>query len=203
MLLNPKTFQSACPDETSREIMKKTIALFERKGKRRLKEDDQERVWYADFLEFVKENQIFATLLTPSEYGAPGCALGHVAQLRVQRDPRLLRAAVLVHVAGVDPRAGADLDEPQRGGEEEDRPAPQGRRHLRFRPLGEGARRRHLFHRHAAQAPGRRQLRGRGRQVLHRQRQRGGDRLDVREDVRFRRLRLLRGRTRTTRSSSS
>jgi len=68
MLLNPKTFQSACPDETSREIMKKTIAWFERKGKRRLKEDDQWRVWYDDFLQFIKENQIFAKLLTPSKY---------------------------------------------------------------------------------------------------------------------------------------
>lgn len=68
MLLNPKKFQSACPDELSREIMQKTIAFFERKGKRRLKEDDQWRVWYDDFLQFVKENRIFATLLTPSRY---------------------------------------------------------------------------------------------------------------------------------------
>jgi acyl-CoA dehydrogenase len=69
MLFNPKTFTSTCPDERSREIMQKTIAFFERKGKRRLKEDDQWRVWYDDFLQFIKENKIFATLLTPAEYG--------------------------------------------------------------------------------------------------------------------------------------
>ena len=41
MLFNPKTFTSSCPDEPSRDIMAKTIKFFERKGKRRLKEDDQ------------------------------------------------------------------------------------------------------------------------------------------------------------------
>ena len=71
MLLNPKKFQSECPDEKSREVMRKTIEFFEKKGKRRLKEDDNWRVWYADFLQFIKENKIFATLLTPSGYGAP------------------------------------------------------------------------------------------------------------------------------------
>jgi len=71
MLLNPKKFQSGCPDEKSRDIMLKTIEFFERKGKKRLKDDDHQRVWYTDFLQFVKENKIFATLLTPSGYGEP------------------------------------------------------------------------------------------------------------------------------------
>ena len=71
MLLNPKKFQSGCPDAKSRDIMLKTIEFFERKGKKRLKDDDQHRVWYSDFLQFVKENKIFATLLTPAGYGEP------------------------------------------------------------------------------------------------------------------------------------
>lgn len=70
MLLNPKKFVSACPDEASRDIMAKTINFFETKGKGRLKKDDHERVWYADFLEFVKKEKIFAALLTPSAYGS-------------------------------------------------------------------------------------------------------------------------------------
>ena len=49
--------------------MLKTVAFFEKKGKRQLKHDDHERVWYADFLEFVKREKIFATLLTPAPYG--------------------------------------------------------------------------------------------------------------------------------------
>jgi acyl-CoA dehydrogenase len=69
ILLNPKHHDRAYPDERSRAIMLKTIGFFERKGKRRLTHDDRERVWYADFLEFVKQERIFATLLTPSAYG--------------------------------------------------------------------------------------------------------------------------------------
>ena len=69
MLLNPKKHSSACPDERSREIMRKTIEFFETKGKFKLKRDDHERVWYADFLDFVKNEKIFAELLTPSGYG--------------------------------------------------------------------------------------------------------------------------------------
>jgi len=69
ILLNPKQHDREYPDERSREIMRQTIDFFEKKGKSKIKEDDRERVWYADFLEFVKENQIFATLLTPSAYG--------------------------------------------------------------------------------------------------------------------------------------
>ncbi len=69
-LLNPKKHQHNYPDEETRQIMLKTIAFFENKGKAKLKEDDHARVWYADFLEFIKEEKIFATLLTPTKYGS-------------------------------------------------------------------------------------------------------------------------------------
>jgi acyl-CoA dehydrogenase len=69
VLLNPKQHNRPYPDERSRQIMLKTIEFFERKGKRKVKADDHERVWYTDFLEFQKEEGIFATLLTPSGYG--------------------------------------------------------------------------------------------------------------------------------------
>ncbi len=68
-LLNPKQHQRNYPDEETRQIMLKTIAFFENKGKAKVKKDDYDRVWYADFLEFVKEEKIFATLLTPAQYG--------------------------------------------------------------------------------------------------------------------------------------
>jgi acyl-CoA dehydrogenase len=70
ILLDPKHHDRNYPDERSREVMRKTIEFFESKGKRRLKEDDRDRVWYADFLEFVKKEQVFATMLTPAGYGA-------------------------------------------------------------------------------------------------------------------------------------
>jgi acyl-CoA dehydrogenase len=70
ILLNPKNLNRYYPDERSKEIMHKTVAFFEEKGLRKIKEDDHARAWYADFLEFVKRERIFATLLTPTPYGA-------------------------------------------------------------------------------------------------------------------------------------
>ena len=68
MLLNPQTEKYQHLDARSREIMLKTIAFFEDMGKKKLKKDYHDHVWYADFIEFLKENKIFATLLTPSRY---------------------------------------------------------------------------------------------------------------------------------------
>ena len=73
LLLNPNKHVRHYSDERSREIMIKTIKFFENKGKVKLKEDDRNRVWYDDFLEFVKENKLFYELLTPSDYGEKGC----------------------------------------------------------------------------------------------------------------------------------
>jgi len=70
ILLNPKQLTRYYPDARSKEIMHKTVAFFENKGLRQIKEDDHTRAWYADFLEFVKREKIFATLLTPTPYGA-------------------------------------------------------------------------------------------------------------------------------------
>ncbi len=69
MLLHPKNETFEHLDPRSREIMLKTVAFFENKGKEKLKHDDHERVWYADFLAFLKEEKVFATLLTPTPYG--------------------------------------------------------------------------------------------------------------------------------------
>lgn len=69
LLLNPKNHCRRYPDQRSREIMLKTIEFFENKGKRKLKADDLAMTWYADFLDFVRRERIFATLLTPSAYG--------------------------------------------------------------------------------------------------------------------------------------
>jgi acyl-CoA dehydrogenase len=71
MLLNPNKPNRYYPDQRSKEIMRKTIDFFEHKGKRKLKQDDHHQVWYADFLEFQKQEGIFATLLSPPAYGRP------------------------------------------------------------------------------------------------------------------------------------
>ncbi len=71
MLLNPKHYYIKHTDTRFQEIVDKTIAFFESKGLEQIKDDDKHRVWYADFLEFIKKEQIFATLLCPPQYGNP------------------------------------------------------------------------------------------------------------------------------------
>ncbi len=73
MLLNPNHLQRQYPDRRSAEIMAATVDFFESRGKARLKSDDHERVWYSDFLDHIGRERIFASLLTPSAYGAPDC----------------------------------------------------------------------------------------------------------------------------------
>jgi len=69
LLLNPKAATYEDLDDQSRQLVLKTIDFFETKGKEKLKHDDHERVWYADFLEFSKKEQLFATFLTPAKFG--------------------------------------------------------------------------------------------------------------------------------------
>jgi len=70
ILLNPKSHTRAYHDARSKDVMVKTIEFFETKGKLKLEEDYYARVWYSDFLDFVKREKIFATICTPSGYGA-------------------------------------------------------------------------------------------------------------------------------------
>ncbi|MEN6468843.1 MAG: acyl-CoA dehydrogenase family protein [Smithella sp.] len=74
-LLQPKKYQSLMVDEGSKAIMDKTIAFFEKMGKTRLTEDFNKKVWYREFVDFIAKEQIFAKLLTPSQYGGgdPDC----------------------------------------------------------------------------------------------------------------------------------
>jgi acyl-CoA dehydrogenase len=68
ILFNPKRGFRTYADKASLEIMEKTVAFFENKGKKQLKSDDHDRKWYKDFIDFVGQEKIFATLLTPPEY---------------------------------------------------------------------------------------------------------------------------------------
>src|SRR5438132_7967869 len=72
ILPDPKHPRRCYPDERSRAVMLRIIDFFERRGKRRLKADERDRVWYADFLDFVTREGIFATMCTPAGYGRPG-----------------------------------------------------------------------------------------------------------------------------------
>ena len=70
-LFNPNKYDRYHPDNKATDIVKATIAFFEKKGLKSIKEDDQKSLWYEDYLKgFVKENQVFASMLTPEGYGA-------------------------------------------------------------------------------------------------------------------------------------
>jgi acyl-CoA dehydrogenase len=69
LLLNPKKYDITHSDKRFQEIIRKTIDFFESKGLKKIKDDDHQRTWYSDFLEFVKKEKIFASLLTPSNNG--------------------------------------------------------------------------------------------------------------------------------------
>jgi len=56
-------------DKGSKAIMDKTVAFFEKFGKTRLTEDFNKKTWYREFIDFIGKEQIFAKLLTPSQYG--------------------------------------------------------------------------------------------------------------------------------------
>ena len=66
ILLNPKKYSIKHDDKHFQQIIEKTINFFESKGLQKIKEDDHQRVFYTDFLEFIKKEKIFATLLTCS-----------------------------------------------------------------------------------------------------------------------------------------
>jgi acyl-CoA dehydrogenase len=71
ILFHPRRLDRSYPDARSREVMRATVDFFERKGKARLKEDDRAAVWYQDFLDFVRQERIFATMATPASHGGP------------------------------------------------------------------------------------------------------------------------------------
>jgi acyl-CoA dehydrogenase len=66
VLLNPQTYDPSDLDPETRRLLLATIEFFESRGKEVLKEHDRDRVWYADFLDFVKRERVFAKLLTPA-----------------------------------------------------------------------------------------------------------------------------------------
>ena len=69
ILLNPKLKNRVYQDKRTEEICEKTIEFFENMGLAKVKEDNLKLTWYSEFLDFVKDNEIFADLLTPSKYG--------------------------------------------------------------------------------------------------------------------------------------
>lgn len=69
LLFNPNSYHPAQFDPETRRLLRAVIDWFEGRGKSQLLADDLDAVWVSDFLDFIKEQRIFATFLTPSEFG--------------------------------------------------------------------------------------------------------------------------------------
>jgi acyl-CoA dehydrogenase len=69
LLFDPNTYDPSHFDPETRRQLRAVIDWFEGRGKVRLLRDDLEAAWVSDFLDFIKQEKIFATFLTPSEYG--------------------------------------------------------------------------------------------------------------------------------------
>jgi acyl-CoA dehydrogenase len=69
LLFNPLNHERNYADPKTREMMQNVIDFFEQKGLENIKSDWHGKVWNHDFVDFLKEHQVFATLMTPSGYG--------------------------------------------------------------------------------------------------------------------------------------
>ncbi|MFY9765015.1 MAG: acyl-CoA dehydrogenase family protein, partial [Mycobacterium sp.] len=69
LLFDPNSYNPSQFDPETRRQLRAVIDWFEKRGKAKLLRDDLEAAWVSDFLDFIKQERIFATFLTPSEYG--------------------------------------------------------------------------------------------------------------------------------------
>jgi acyl-CoA dehydrogenase len=69
LLFNPLQHDRPYADTKTRELMQKVINFFEDMGLEKIKSDFHTKVWNHDFVDFMKNNQVLATLMTPAGYG--------------------------------------------------------------------------------------------------------------------------------------
>ncbi|MFC1688640.1 acyl-CoA dehydrogenase family protein [Pseudomonadota bacterium] len=69
LLFNPETYVGGHPDPHTNEMMRAVIDWFEARGLKQLKQDYHDRAWNYDFVDFMKSQQVLATLMTPEGYG--------------------------------------------------------------------------------------------------------------------------------------
>lgn len=71
MLFNPQKHNFHYKDQETQQLMQKVIDFFEAKGLKNIKKDWHDKVWNYEFVDFMRENQVLATLMTPEGYGDP------------------------------------------------------------------------------------------------------------------------------------
>jgi acyl-CoA dehydrogenase len=115
LLFNPNTYDPQQFDEETRRLLRATIDWFEGQGKKRILDDDLTAQWPAEFVDFVKREKLFATFLTPSEFGSADARSTEGGSNPDKRWDGARNADLLVHRAGHHPGARADLAEREQG----------------------------------------------------------------------------------------
>jgi len=72
-LLNPQSYRGQHPDPRTNEMMSAVIDWFESKGLKSIKQDWHAKTWNYSFVEFMRSEQVLATLMTPRGYGEDAC----------------------------------------------------------------------------------------------------------------------------------
>ncbi|WP_109505739.1 acyl-CoA dehydrogenase family protein [Nocardioides speluncae] len=70
LLLNPHAYDPAHFDDETQRVLNATVEYFENRGLAKLCSDYHDKVWYADFLDFVAREKLFATFMTPARDAA-------------------------------------------------------------------------------------------------------------------------------------
>jgi acyl-CoA dehydrogenase len=135
MLPDPHRLTRRNRDDRSAEMMGKTVEFFENRGKVALKRDEHDRVWPTDFLDFVRRERIFATLLTPTRYGHDDCRWDTYRICELSEILAFYGLPYWYPFQVTVPGPRADLDEWQRGRQAASRGATGGRGGVRVRPL--------------------------------------------------------------------
>ncbi|NOR40394.1 MAG: acyl-CoA dehydrogenase [Gammaproteobacteria bacterium] len=72
-LLNPNTYQGEFHDTHTNKMLEAVVGWFENKGLKSIKYDWHNTVSNYGFVEFLKSQQVFATLMTPEGYADGAC----------------------------------------------------------------------------------------------------------------------------------
>jgi acyl-CoA dehydrogenase len=68
-LFNPKSYRGDHPEARTNDMLRSVVDFFEAKGLQSIKQDWHDKVWNHEFVEFMKQQQVLATLMTPEGYG--------------------------------------------------------------------------------------------------------------------------------------
>ncbi len=109
LLLDPNRYNPEHFDAGTRRSLRAVIDWFESRGKAKLLADYHGNVFYQDFLDFVAEEKLFATFLTPARDagGDPDKRWDTARVAALSEILGVLRPELLVPVAGHHPRARA------------------------------------------------------------------------------------------------